>query len=831
MFTKKFFLIVLVVLMALATVSLTAMSAPMSADASTGNNGNGNANGSNSGMSLGNQEEGRLLIKFKSGSHKGNVPELGNAEDVGSLSQLGVKVMKVKNPKAIAKLVANNKHIEYIEEDTVEELTLAPTDPSYKSYGSGSASIMNAERGWDIKTSSSVTVAVLDTGFNPHPDLPTPARVYNAVSRNSNVADLNGHGTLVSGTLCALANNGLGGAGIIWDYSNLMFIRISEQAGGSAYVSDMTNGILYAADNGAKIISISYGGATDNVTRQNAINYAVSKGCIIFAATGNEAASSVCFPARNDNVIGVGALSSPTAKASYSNGGTGLDIMASGSWYAPNYNGGYSIWSGTSCATPIAAGIAALVWDMLPSYSNTQIVQFLKNNAKDLGTAGWDAQTGYGVADMQILLSKAAELRQSGAAPTQPVAPPTPPTVETVPPAPPVDTTAPVLTLSGSANITLFLGEKFVEPGYKALDDTDGDITHKVTVSGSVNINTAGTYTLTYAVSDEAGNTAKAVRTVNVTANTAVFNYSHSGKAGASFTDSFKPAFPGIATITAPGVDAKTQVTITIKDASNNTVFTSAFAANTAKTVNLSVGSYTAVSKIDSTNGNTAFSVNITLIESEAPPPPAPDPVAPPPAPSVPRTAPSVKLNGSAQIVLHLDGSPYVEQGVTATDTVDGSIGSWAVVASNVDTSKAGNYTVKYTVTNTESQSASVTRNVEIIAPQTRAATGKAFSFAPKGKQGENFNYSFDASISGSAALTLSGLNKVTALITVKDAAGKEVYKNTASANGTFNFNVTAGKYTVSVTLVEANGNASFSMNLSTPGGTETYFAKAEITK
>jgi len=370
-------------------------------------------------------------------------------------------------------------------------------------------------------------------------------------------------------------------------------------------------------------------------------------------------------------------------------------------------------------------------------------------------------------------------------------------------------------------------GNSFVEPGYKAIDDVDGDITHKVTVSGSVNTEVVGTYTLTYTVSDNAGNTAKATRTVNVIAKTATFNYSHSGKAGAGFTDSFKTAFPGLATVTAPGVDSKTQVTITLKDASNNTVLTAAFAANTAKTINLAAGSYTAVSKIDSTNGNTTFGVSIALIESEAPP----APVAPPPAPSVPRTAPVAKLNGSAQIVLHLGGSAYVEQGVTATDTVDGSIGSWAVVASNVDTSKAGNYTVKYTVTNTEGQSASVTRSVEVVAPQTRAAAGKAFSFTPKGKQGESFTYSFDASVSGSAALALSGLSKTTALITVKDAAGKEIYKNTISANGTFNFGVTQGKYTIAVSLVEANGNASFTMSLSTPGGTETYFAKAEVTK
>ena len=604
MLKNKGFALIVVALLALSAISFM-MTVPMSANAA-GNVGNG-ANKGN-GMSLGNQEDGRILVKFANGSKKSDVAELNSAEEIDSLSQLGVKVMKVKNPKAIAKLVANNKHIEYAEEDSVMELALAPTDPSYKANLTLSARIINAEAGWDYNTTSSVKVAVLDTGLNAHADLPTPIRTYNAVSKNNNVTDLNGHGTLVAGTLAGLANNGIGGAGIIWDYSNLTFIRISEQANGSANVSDIAAGIIYAVDNGAKIISLSYGGTTNNATQKNAIDYAVSKGCIVFAASGNESTSTtltnVCYPARLDNVMGVGALSSPTARATYSNGGTGLDIMTSGSWYAPTYTGGYNTWSGTSCATPIAAGIAALVWELLPSYTNIQIMQFMKDYAKDINTAGWDAQTGYGVADMGILLAKAAEIAASNSP------------VEEVEEEVIADTVAPTLTLNGSTNMTMYLNGTFAEPGYKAVDDVDGDITNKVVVTGSVNTNAVGTYTLTYTVSDEAGNTASATRTVNVIADKASFGYSYKGKAGTSYNETLKAAFAGTAAITVPGLDAKAQITVTIKDAAGNVVFNSAFAAGTTKTINLKAGTYTVTTKIDTANGNITVNVNIALVQT-----------------------------------------------------------------------------------------------------------------------------------------------------------------------------------------------------------------------
>ena len=471
------------------------------------------------------------------------------------------------------------------------------------------------------------------------------------------------------------------------------------------------------------------------------------------------------------------------------------------------------------------------------------------------------------------------------------------------------DTVAPVITLTGGATMTLNRGNAYVEPGYKATDNVDGDITHKVTVSGSVDTDVVGTYKLTYTATDAAGNTGSATRTVNVVPNQASFSFSDKGKAGASFSHGFSLSFYGIATITAPGLDNKTTLTVSIKDAGGTVVFSSAFPSNGAKTVSLAPGSYTAVTQITQTNGNSTVQVSISIVEGEAPPPPPPPVLLPvittdglpdgkagvaysflltgadgaepyawtatglpgglalstggllagtpteagiytvhitltdaeaasvsgdfaltvAPADAPAPTPPTVTLVGSAQIVLHLGGSPYVEQGVVAVDALDGDISDSAVITGVVDTTAAGNYTLLYTVTNSAGLSASVSRRVEIVAEQTRELPGKSYSFNPKGKQGESFTYSADVPVDGLVSLSVSVANKTTITVTVTDAAGAAVFSESFSANATRSFPTEAGQHTVGVSIDQANGNTNNSLTLAAPGGTETSFPKPEI--
>jgi len=183
-----------------------------------------------------------------------------------------------------------------------------------------------------------------------------------------------------------------------------------------------------------------------------------------------------------------------------------------------------------------------------------------------------------------------------------------------------------------------------------------------------------------------------------------------------------------------------------------------------------------------------------------------------------------VKLVGSAQIVLHLGGSPYVEQGVTATDTADGEIGAGAVIESDVDTSQAGNYTVKYTVTNSAGLSASATRSVRVIAPETRTLPGKSYSFAPKGKQGESISYSAIVDAEGNASLSVTVPNKTTATVVIANSGGGTIFRETFAASATRSIPILQGSYTVRVTIDAANGNTTINLGLTTPGGAQLYF-------
>jgi len=172
-----------------------------------------------------------------------------------------------------------------------------------------------------------------------------------------------------------------------------------------------------------------------------------------------------------------------------------------------------------------------------------------------------------------------------------------------------------------------------------------------------------------------------------------------------------------------------------------------------------------------------------------------------------------------------------VEQGVTATDSVDGNIAGKVVISSNVDTTRAGNYTVTYSVTNTANLSSSVTRRVEIVAPTTRTIPTKMFSFSPKGKQDESLSFGFNVDVAGTVAVSISGLNKAAVTVTILNPSGTEVFRESYSANATLNFDAPVGNHTAMVLITSANGNTSFGLNITTPGGTSLVFPKAEVTR
>jgi subtilisin family serine protease len=170
-------------------------------------------------------------------------------------------------------------------------------------------------------------------------------------------------------------------------------------ANGTGSSSEVAMGILWAADHGADVINLSLGGTANSTAIDSAVQYAVSKDCVVVAAAGNEGSNAVYYPAADANVIGVGATDGHDARSTYSNYGPRVDITAPGdSVYSTIrvLHGSYGYLSGTSMATPHVAGVVALIRAKNPTWARQQVEEQLLSTALDLGAPGRDDSFGYG---------------------------------------------------------------------------------------------------------------------------------------------------------------------------------------------------------------------------------------------------------------------------------------------------------------------------------------------------------------------------------------------------------------------------------------------------
>jgi len=247
---------------------------------------------------------------------------------------------------------------------------------------------------------SGVIVAVLDTGVDTgHPDLKDNLiEGYNFVDRNNNVTDLDGHGTIVAGIIAAIANNSIGIAGVAPEVK-IMPLKVLTSKSGNWIDLDLA--ILYAVNNGAKVITMSLGGQTSlltNIATENAIKYAYQQGCVLVAAAGNDNSSEPFYPAAYDEVIAVSAIDQNDKKAQFSNFGSYIDLCAPGVYILSTMtNGTYAYGSGTSFAAPFVAGVAALLLSKHPDLTPQEVAETLFSQAEDLGEKGWDEYYGWGL--------------------------------------------------------------------------------------------------------------------------------------------------------------------------------------------------------------------------------------------------------------------------------------------------------------------------------------------------------------------------------------------------------------------------------------------------
>jgi len=293
--------------------------------------------------------------------------------------------------------------VSYVERNAIVKAVYVPSDAYWGSLW-GMRNI-KADQAWDIhKGLSTVVVAVVDTGVEyTHPDLAAHymAGGYDWVNTDKDPLDDNGHGTHCAGVAAAVMDNGIGVVGVA--QVSVMAEKVLDSTG-SGTMADVANGITHAADNGAKVISLSLGAYFPSITLQNACQYAWNRGCILVAAAGNDFTYMPFYPAAYDTVIAVAATNIRDSSASYSNFGDWIELSAPGGdgsytneWILSTYKGGGYAWGkGTSMAAPHVSGLAALVWSYKPSLINQELRTHLYNTADDLGYAGKDIYFGYG---------------------------------------------------------------------------------------------------------------------------------------------------------------------------------------------------------------------------------------------------------------------------------------------------------------------------------------------------------------------------------------------------------------------------------------------------
>lgn len=295
----------------------------------------------------------------------------------------------------------------YVEPNIGFQVSFTPNDPLW-SYQWAPQKI-NADWAWNKTTgSSSILVALVDTGIDyTHADLSANyvPMGYDWVNNDPDPMDDHGHGTHCAGIIAATINNSLGIAG-------LAQVRIMAEKAfnteGIGWEDDIANAIIHAVNQGADILSNSWGSPEDSYLIREAIRYAYDKGALIVAAAGNEASSTEFYPAAYSEVIAVTATDIDDYPAIFTNFGKWVEVAAPGVNVLSTFlNNSYAFGTGTSMACPHVAGIAALVWSSFPDASRDWVRAQIRRTADDLGDTGFDEFYGYGRVNAEAAVAEA----------------------------------------------------------------------------------------------------------------------------------------------------------------------------------------------------------------------------------------------------------------------------------------------------------------------------------------------------------------------------------------------------------------------------------------
>lgn len=299
---------------------------------------------------------------------------------------------------------------------------LVPNDENYKQQWGPNR--VGADQTWNtLTTGGPIVLAMLDSGVSPtHPDLKDRLRPgYDFIGNDANPADDNGHGTFTAGIAAATGNNGIGVAGMNWG-ARLMPVKILDQDGRGP-VSAFAQGIRYAVDNGAQIVNVSAGIPIPSQAMEAAVTYAIGKGVIVVAASGNQADGVSNYPAAYPNVIAVSASTIDDKIADFSSYGSYVWLAAPGADIVSTYykdGDTYAQLSGTSASTPYVSGTISLMLSQRGTLTPKMVREILRATAVDIDSTGFDPRSGYGRLDTlhSVIIATAPDPTLAGAAVT-----------------------------------------------------------------------------------------------------------------------------------------------------------------------------------------------------------------------------------------------------------------------------------------------------------------------------------------------------------------------------------------------------------------------------
>ena len=354
----------------------------------------------------------RVIVRFAPGVDGRERARVRDRADVEAEEQLPLTGAEVVDPapgttarEAVESLAAE-ADVLYAEPDVVRRSAEAPNDPllgqewglhnrgQAVAGGSGPAGVdIDAPQAWSVETGNdALRIAVVDTGIQlDHPGLESniwrnpgesgggresngidddrngyadDVRGWDFVEDDRDATDANGHGTHVAGTLAATGNNSFGISGVVWQAS-LIPVRVLG-ANGSGSVSDLVSAYRYAARSGARVVNVSVTGGAFSQAEYDAI--AAAPNTLFVVAAGNNASdndSRGAYPCDHDlpNVVCVAAIDRQDRLAAFSNyGARQVDLAAPGVDVTSTWpGGGWAVMNGTSMATPLTAGVAALL--------------------------------------------------------------------------------------------------------------------------------------------------------------------------------------------------------------------------------------------------------------------------------------------------------------------------------------------------------------------------------------------------------------------------------------------------------------------------------------